>query len=44
MLALNGTGSNLEIGKAMTTVFTISIDRFPWCVPRIPHRPDACRR
>lgn len=41
MLALNGTGSHLEIGKAMTAMLTVFIEHFPGGVPCVPHLPNG---
>ena len=41
VLALNGTGSHLEIGKAMTAMLTVFVKNFPRGVPRIPHLPNG---
>ena len=41
VLALNGTGSHLEIGKAMTAMLTVFIEHFPGGVPCVPHLPNS---
>ena len=41
VFALDGAGSHLKVAKTVRAVLAVGIERFPRCVPSVPHLPHA---